>query len=94
LLDSLSILLLSDPTFTLSNVTSAVQAVSDWNQFCNRLQFPLRKRKTTKEIMEYFITAVPRASWETLAGQLYYMQQHEALEKVKEYIQQQPGMGG
>jgi len=44
--------------------------------------------------MEYFITAFPRASWETLAGQLYYMQQHEALEKVKEYIQQQPGMGG
>ena len=43
--------------------------------------------------MEYFITAVPRASWETLAGQLYYMQQHEALEKVKVYIQQQPGMG-
>ena len=46
-------------------------------------------------MLQYFITTVPNASWQTLAGGLYYCEDEEAaLERVKKYFQRQPGMGG
>ena len=47
-----------------------------------------------EQALEYFITTVPNASWQTLAGGLYYLQEQAALERAKKYFQRQPGMGG
>ena len=44
-------------------------------------------------MLRYFITTMPNASWQTLAGGLYYAQEQAALERVTKYFQQQSGMG-
>ena len=46
-----------------------------------------------KEMMNYYITNTP-ASWELLAGALYYRGEQTALTKVTSYFQRQPGMCG
>ena len=55
---------------------------------------PVKRRGSRKEMLQYFITAMPNASWQTLAGGLYLSEEQEALERVTKYFQQQPGMGG
>ena len=51
--------------------------------------------ESREQTLEYFITTVPNASWQTLAGGLYYLQEQAELEKtVKKYFQREPGMGG
>ena len=43
-------------------------------------------------MLQYFTTTVPNASWQTLAGGLYYKQEQSALERVAKYFQRQPGI--
>ena len=45
-------------------------------------------------MLQYFITTMPNASWQTLAWGLYYWEEQAALERVMKYFQRQPGMGG
>ena len=82
----------SDPTFTLRNVNTAVGSVQDRNIQRLSLGVPLRSRKSREEMLQYFITTVPNASWQTLAGGLYQIQEHAALRRVTKYFQAQPGM--
>ena len=86
----------TDPTFTLSNVTSAVgiRSVQDWNNLGYYLDVPKKRRGSREGMLQYFITTMPNASWQTLAGGLYYRQEQATLERVMKYFQRQPGMGG
>jgi len=43
-------------------------------------------------MLQYFIATVPDASWQTLAGKLYYLEEHAALERAIKYFQPQPGI--
>ena len=45
----------------------------------------------TETALNYYVTTVAAASWEHLAGILYYLEEHAALDKVKKYFQRQPG---
>ena len=45
-------------------------------------------------MVNYYITSMPSASWELLAGALYYHGERTALTKVTSYFQRQPGMCG
>lgn len=83
-----------DPTLTLPNVITVVGMVKNWKVLGGYLLVPDSKMKTREEMLDYFITTTPGASWETLAGHLYYMQQDKALEKMSDYLKRQPGMGG
>ena len=80
------------PTFTYFNVLSSVQTVKNWDELGKYLQVPSHKRQKNKDIMvNYFVTSVPNASWEKLAGALYYYGEENALKKVKTYFQRKPG---
>ena len=83
----------TDPTFTLRNVTTAVESVEDCVSLGSFLGVPYESRGSMEKLVQYFITTVPNASWQTLAGALYCMEEHAALERVTKYFQRQPGMG-
>jgi len=84
----------ADPTFSIHNVDTAVESVQDWDGLGYHLGVPHEKHGSSEEMLQYFITTVPNASWEILAGGLYYQQEHAALEKVAKYFQPHPGMSG
>lgn len=42
-------------------------------------------------MFQYFISTMPDASWQTLAGVLYSLREHAALKKVKRYFQVHQG---
>ena len=84
----------TDPTFTLSNVTTAVESVHLWARLGNCFDVLDWRCESMEDILEYFITTVPNASWQTLSGGLYYLQEQAALERVTEYFERQPGMDG
>ena len=86
-------LLPTDPTFTLHNVTIAVKSVHSARVFGYYFDIPVGRSSTREKILRTFITTVPNASWETLAGGLYQVQEHAALQRVTEYFQPQPGIG-
>lgn len=66
--------------------------VKNWDQLGRYLQVPSHKREESKDIMvNYFVTSVPNASWEKLAGALYYYGEENALTVVKSYFQRKPG---
>ena len=84
----------TDSTFTFHNVNAAVESVQDWDDLGYHLGVPHGKHGSRREMLQYFITTVPNASWQVLAGGLYYQQEHAALEKVTKYYQPHPGMSG
>ena len=83
----------TDTTFTLSNVWSTLDTVQDWVGLHNKLRIPYSKRGE-QETVNYIVTNMPSASWELLAGALYYCGEQTALTKVTSYFQRQPGMCG
>ena len=42
-------------------------------------------------VIEYYAQYSPRATWAELAGQLYYMEFHEALAAARRFIKRTPG---
>jgi len=82
----------TDPTFTLNNVTTAVESVENWYALGIYLGVLSRKCTSRKKMLQYFIATVPDASWQTLAGKLYYLEEHAALERAIKYFQPQPGI--
>jgi len=81
----------ADPTFTLTNVTTAIESVEDWDDLGYFLLVPYEKRGNREEMLRYFITTMPNASWETLAGGLYRQQEHAALETATKFFKPKPG---
>ena len=49
------------------------------------------KGKKGEAIITYFLKTIPLASWATLAGQLYYMEEHVSLEAVRKYLHHTTG---
>jgi len=78
------------PTFTLTNVTTAIESVEDWDDLGYFLLVPYEKRGNREEMLRYFITTMPNASWETLAGGLYRQQEHAALETATKFFKPKP----
>ena len=83
----------TDTTFTLRNVWSTLDTVQNWDGLHNQLQTPLCKRRK-QETVNYIVTTMPSASWQLLAGAVYYLGEQTALTKVTSYFQRQPGMCG
>ena len=85
----------ADPTFTLTNVTTALESV-DNQHLCTAigLEVPSKKCVSREGVLQYFISTVPDAPWQFLAGSLYKQEEQAALELVTKYFQRQPGMGG
>ena len=44
-----------------------------------------------KALLEYYLHNVPMASWENVAGALYFMEEKDSLEAVKEFLTVSPG---
>ena len=43
------------------------------------------------EMLVYYLHTVPQASWQTIAGALYFMEEVTALEAVKRFLHHTPG---
>ena len=86
----------TDTTFTLTNVMPTLETVQDCVDLATKLEIPYIKYrlKDSDNIMNYYITNSPGASWSALAGALYYCGEQTALTKVTSYFQRQPGMCG
>jgi hypothetical protein len=41
-------------------------------------------------LLNYFLDAMPMASWERVAGALYYMEKEEALQAMKKFLKVSP----
>jgi len=85
-------LLPADPTFTLTNVTTAVESVEHLDKVGVYLDVPSAQWLSRDLILQYIITTLPDASWQTLAGALYYLKHDAALTRVTKYFQPQPGI--
>ena len=99
---------LSDGTLTTSNVCQALASVKDWHSLgyytgglgvpgavCNDIR-DNRPNKTEEEkkteMLVYYLHTMPQASWQTIAGALYYMKEEvTALEAVKRFLHHTPG---
>ena len=85
----------TDTTFTLTNVMSTLETVQDWEGLVRQLELPYSKRVNGKEpAFNYFITTIPSASWQLLAGALYCCGEKRGLTTVTLYFQRQPGVCG
>ena len=97
---------LSDGTLTTSNVCQALASVKDWRNlgYAGGLGVPTavgddirdnRPNKTEEEkkteMLVYYLHTVPQASWQTIAGALYYWEEVTALEAVKRFLHHTPG---
>ena len=74
---------------------STLETVQEWEDLGEQLGIPGTKRQNGKEpAFNYYITSMPSASWQLVAGVLYYCGEQTALTKVTGYFQRQPGMCG
>ena len=97
---------LSDGTLTTSNVCQALASVKDWHSlgvYTAGLGVPAvrddiqdnRPNKTEKEkkteMLVYYLHTMPQASWQTIAGALYFWGEVTALAAVKRFLHHTPG---
>ena len=91
-----------DPTLTINNLRLATSSVQDWmklGDYVSGLGIPgpvLREISTNPAIMteegkmtamlQYFLNNVPMASWQKVAGALYWMKEEKALHAVKKFL--------
>ena len=95
--------LCADPTLTINNlrhVTSSVQNLYGLGDYDYGLGVPyhvlneirrdpaLTEEEKKTKVLLYFLHNVPMASWERVAGVLYYMKEERA---VKEFLSVSPG---
>ena len=98
---------LSDGTLTTSNVCQALASVKNWYSLgynyggldvpgpvCDKIK-DNRPNKTEEEkkteMLVYYLHTMPQASWQTIAGALYYREEVTALEAVKRFLHHAPG---
>ena len=92
---------LSDGTLTTSNVCQALASVKDWHSLgvsVGAVRDDIRDKRPNKteeekktEMLVYYLHTVPQASWQTIAGALYYREEVTALEAVKRFLHHTPG---
>ena len=92
----------ADPTLTVNNlrlVTSSVQNWYDLGNYVYGLGVPLdvlneirdnpailTKEDKMAAMLQYFLNNVPMASWQKVAGALYYRKEEMALQAAKEFL--------
>ena len=92
-----------DASLTVSNIYQATSTV-DYVRLNDCLDMPRSvfyqidanpsyptKEKKREAIITYFLNTVPLASWATLAGKLYYREDHVSLEAVRKYLHHTTG---
>ena len=87
------LILPADTSFTLNNICSTLETVQNWRGLSRQLEIPPSKWGK-QQMVNYFVTNMPSASWQLLAGALYCLGEQTALTKVTSYFQRQPGMCG
>ena len=90
-----------DSTLTINNlrtVTSSVRNLYDLGDYLYGLGVPhtvlseiidnpaMTEEDKRTEVLLYFLRNVPMASWERVAGALYYMKEERALQAVKKFL--------
>ena len=98
--------LCADPTLTINNLRHVTSSVKDWHRLGDDdygLDVPrpvldeinkdlaLTEEEKKTNVLLYFLHNVPMASWERVAGALYYMKEERALQAVKEFLPVSPG---
>ena len=87
-----------DASFTLNNVLQATSHVP-YGVLDDCLEVPTSvfyqitantsystEEKRREAMIVYYLNTIPLASWATLAGRLYLMEQHVPLEAVRKYL--------
>ena len=94
----------ADGTLTLDNIIKAVATVSmQWDVLGNKLAVPefklneIRQLYPTDDLQKealwkYWLEYMPNASWDTLAGRLFYTEEVSALLAVSNYTNKEPGI--
>ena len=92
----------ADPTLTINNLRLVTSSVQDWERLghynCG-LGVPDAVRKEISVILailteedamtamlQYFLNNVPMASWQKVAGALYWMKEEKALQAAKKFV--------
>ena len=92
-----------DSTLTVQNVTRALRGMPYSYDFSYSLGVPLpilndiSRRYSSDDqrklaVVEHYLRYAPGASWNHLAGELYYYEKEGALQQVQRYVQRQAGM--
>ena len=92
-----------DSTLTVQNVTRALRGMPYDRDFSNSLGVPdpilgvIERRYSTDDqrnlaVVEHYLRYAPGASWNHLAGELYYWENEGALQQVQRYVQKPAGM--
>ena len=92
----------ADPTFTIKNLRLVTSSVQNWWSLGNYLyglgvpvavlyEISRNPAILTDEdkmtaMLQYFLNNVPMASWQKVAGALYYMKEEKALQAVKKFL--------
>ena len=98
--------LCADPPLTINNLRHVTSSVQDWYRLGNydcglgvpgivlneiRRNPALTEEEKKTKVLLYFLHNVPMASWERVAGALYYRKEERALQAVKEFLPVSPG---
>ena len=92
----------ADATLTLGNVMRVVEGVQDWETLARFAGVSRTTRDNIKRdysteddrnkaMWEYILKCAPNATWPTIAGKLYRMDETAALERAKKYFQRPSG---
>ena len=93
--------LCADSTLTINNLRTVTSSVRDWYDlggYCYGLGVPgpvlaeirtnpaMTEEDKRTEVLLYFLRNDPMASWERVAGALYWMKEERALQAVKKFL--------
>ena len=92
----------ADPTLTINNLRLVTSSVQNWGSLGNYfsglgvpdailLDISANHAILTEEdmmtaVLQYFLNNVPMASWQRVAGALYYMKEGKALQAAKKFL--------
>ena len=92
----------ADPTLTINNLHLFTSSVQDWKRLGNYfyglgVPLPVLNEISTNPailteedkmtaMLQYFLNNVPMASWQKVAGALYWMKEEKALQAVKKFL--------
>ena len=92
----------ADPTLTINNLRLVTSSVQDWGSlgdYHDGLGVPdavldeisfnpanLTEEDKMAAMLQYFLNNVPMASWQKVAGALYYWKEETALQAAKKFL--------
>ena len=92
----------ADPTLTIKNLRLVTSSVQNWyglGDYYYGLGVPdavleeirvnpaiLTEEDKMAAMLQYFLNNVPMASWQKVAGVLYYMEEKKALQAAKKFL--------